>query len=103
MTGRRGGTTLFSELVQLHATSTSFLDLPDLLLDELLLTPEFLPAGYADPYGSAALNGGVPFQTFWLDNATLRVASVPEPGTLALLAGGLAVAAAVAARRRRTR
>jgi hypothetical protein len=100
-TGLRGGTTLFSQVFSLGATMTALLDFPDLLVDELVLTPDFLPPGYTDPYGSATANGGVPFQTFWMDNLALTVQAVPEPGTLALVAGGLALAAALARRRRR--
>ena len=101
ITGRLDGATLFSQLVSLDPTTSSFLDFPDLLLDELLITPDFLPAGYTDPYGSNTVNGGAPFQTFWMDNVTLTVQAVPEPGTLALVAGGVALAAAVSRRRRR--
>jgi hypothetical protein len=103
ITGRRGGSTLFSQQVSLSALSTSLLTFPGLPADEVLLHPNFLAPGVTDPYGSAPLNNGVPFQSFWLDNLGVTFSAVPEPGTVALVASGLTLLAAASRRARRRR
>lgn len=101
--GRLRGTSLFEETFALSALSSSSLTFAELFVDELVMRPAFLAPGYTDPYGSAAQNGGSPFQTFWMDNIDARfdpaLRVVPEPATVALLAGGLVVLAGVARRR----
>jgi hypothetical protein len=97
---RQGVTVLSVPDVRLSATSTTHLDLPDVWVDALAFTADFTPPGYTDPYGSAQQNGGTPYRSFWFDNVRYDV--TPEPTTLALLGGGLAVLGLTLVRRRRT-
>lgn len=90
--GSLAGATVFSQSHVLSTTGPLFIDFGGVSVDAVLLEPSGgTPAGYA-----------VDGTLFSMDDLTIvAAATVPEPGTIALVLTGLAGVGAVSARRRR--
>jgi len=107
VTGLLGGLTQFTTQVNLTTSGPLFLDFGEFLVSEVLFTPDFLPAGYADTFESGQFNAGTPYQSFYADNLNvtvgggLQVTTTPEPATLLLTGGGLLGLMATRLRRRK--
>ncbi len=116
VTGRNNGADVWSQEFNsatgksLLGVGGNFYTLQNMLgmINEVVITAMFderLGATF-DPYGSTdeQLGYGVrnpsPYRTFWVDDIAIQTSTVPEPGTWALMAFGLA-GLGVAARRRR--
>lgn len=104
--GFRGGVQLFAESRGLTATGAQGWTLgSDLLVDEIRFVADYDPNDdgiVEDPYFSRwETREGTIYSTYYFDNLQIsQISSVPEPGTVALLAAGLA-GLAVAVRRRK--
>jgi hypothetical protein len=107
VTGFFGAETQFTRTVNLTTSGPLFIDFGEVLVTEVLFTPDFLPTGYADTFESGQYNAGTPYQSFYADNLSvtanggLRVTTTPEPATLLLTGGGLVGLMATRLRRRR--
>jgi hypothetical protein len=108
--GFLGSELQFTHEVRLSTAGPTTIDFGSFLVDEVVFTPDFLPAGYVDTFESGQFNGGTPYQSFYVDNLAVSfgaaqlaaTVTAPEPASMVLLGSGLLALAGVVRVRRRS-